>query len=55
MSDTRPLKLVWVWWAEGDLTPDDLDRPARLVNPELAGDPRTAKPFATPLPPVRPA
>ncbi len=53
-SATVPLKLVWVWWAEGDATPADLDRPARLVNPELAADPRTARPFAVPLPSVRP-
>jgi quercetin dioxygenase-like cupin family protein len=49
----KPLKAVWVWWAEGDSTPDELTRGARLTNPKRDADP-PGLPFADPLPPVRP-
>jgi quercetin dioxygenase-like cupin family protein len=49
----RPLKAVWVWWSEGDSTPDELTRGARLTNPKRDADP-PGLPFADPLPPVRP-
>lgn len=52
-SKNKPLKVVWIWWTEGDEKPEVLDKGARLVNPELAKDEVTAKPFAVPLPPTQ--
>ncbi len=52
-SKTQPLKVVWIWWTEGNMTPADLDKGARFVNPDLVKEPGTIKPYAVPLPPVR--
>ncbi len=52
-SATQPLRVIWIWWAEGDMKPEELNKGARFVNPSLAENAKTANPFAVPLPPVR--
>jgi quercetin dioxygenase-like cupin family protein len=46
----KPLKAMWVQWTDGDENPDLMDKGARLVNPKLAEQEATAKPYAVPLP-----
>jgi quercetin dioxygenase-like cupin family protein len=52
-SKTKPLKVIWIQWREEADKADALDQGARLVNPQIAKDEATAKPFAIPLPAVR--
>jgi quercetin dioxygenase-like cupin family protein len=52
-TSEKPLKAVWMWWAEGEGTPDELSKGARLTNPDLAKEEKTARPDAVPLPKVR--
>ena len=49
-SKDKPLKVIWIQWVEADEKPELLDKGARLVNPDIAKDEATAKPFAVPLP-----
>lgn len=49
----KPLKAVWFQWTDDNESPDLLDKGARLVNPDLAKDEKTAQPYAVPLPPLR--
>jgi quercetin dioxygenase-like cupin family protein len=46
----QPLKVMWVQWTDGDESPELMDKGARLVNPKLAEQEATAKPYAVPLP-----
>ncbi len=52
-SKDKPLKVVWSWWIEGNMTAEDFNKGARFVNPDLANDQEKCKPFAVPLPAVR--
>ena len=47
----KPLKVIWFWWPEGGDT-SEFDKGARLINPELAKDPKMSQPYAIPLPAV---
>lgn len=53
VTGTKPLRVVWLWWAEGEAGKAALNASARMVNPDLAGKRETALPQAVPLPPVR--
>ena len=51
VTSKEPLKVVWAWWVEED--PTVLNVSAKMANPDLAQDEKTALPHAKPLPPVR--
>jgi len=52
VTGDKPLKVVWGWWSDTD--PSLLNTSAKMVNPDLAGEQETAKPFAVPLPKRKP-
>lgn len=52
-SKEKPLRVIWIWWAEGDIKAADLDKGARFTNPDLFANPATVKPVAVPVPEVR--
>ncbi len=51
VTSKEPLHVVWAWWVEKD--PSVLNVSAKMANPDLAKDEKTALPYAQPLPPVR--
>lgn len=51
VTSKEPLSMIWAWWAENDTSV--LNVSAKMANPELAKDEKTAKPYAVPLPKVR--
>jgi quercetin dioxygenase-like cupin family protein len=53
-SKSKPLKVVWIRWAEAEDPAESLDSSARFINPDTVRDEKTAKPFAVPLPAPHP-
>jgi quercetin dioxygenase-like cupin family protein len=50
-TSKEPLRMIWAWWVEED--PTVLNVSAKMVNPDLAKEEKTALPYAKPIPPVR--
>jgi len=53
VTSDKPLKVVWLWWEEGDKSV--LNQSAKMTKPDLVSKQETAKPMAdaVPVPAVR--
>ncbi len=51
LSDSKPLKVAWIWWASGDKSV--IEKGARFTNPDLFSSKDKVKPYPVPLPKVR--
>ena len=47
----EPLTMIWAWWVEDDATVMDVS--AKMINLDLAKDPKKAVPYAVPRPEVQ--
>jgi quercetin dioxygenase-like cupin family protein len=51
VTSKEPLRMIWAWWVEKDVSV--LNVSAKMANPDLAKDEKTALPYGQPIPPVR--